>query len=138
MIAPTFWYRRTVSEGTKVPITYEFARRRVPLCKESQPAQTVGLVIKRTCGADPTYWYYISNAPVSTPLSCLVWLSGMRWAIEQCFGEAKTELGMAHYELRKYAGWQHPMMTCMLAHFFLWHVKIRLGEKSTSAYCLAG
>jgi SRSO17 transposase len=138
VIAPTFWYRRTVSEGTKGPITYEFARRRVTLCKESQPAQTDWLVIKRTCGADPTYWYYISNAPSSTPLSRLSWLSGMRWAVEQCFGEAKTELGMAHYELRKYAGWQHHMVTCMLAHFFLWHVKIRLGEKSTSAYYLAG
>jgi hypothetical protein len=25
----------------------------------------------------------------------------------------------------------------MLAHFFLWHVQIRLGKKSTSAYSLA-
>jgi len=33
-----------------------------------------------------------------------VWLSGIRWAIEQCFEEAKTELGMDHYELRKYNG----------------------------------
>jgi DDE superfamily endonuclease len=35
------WYRRTVSEGTKGPIEYEFARRRVTLCKEEQPTQTV-------------------------------------------------------------------------------------------------
>jgi SRSO17 transposase len=136
-IPATFWYRRTVSEGTKGPLSYEFARQRVTLCKENQPAQTVWLVIKRTCGAEPTYWYYISNAPASIPLSRLVWLSGVRWAIEQCFGEAKTELGMAHYELRKYTGWYHHMLTCMLAHFFLWHVKIRLGEKSTSTYHLA-
>jgi SRSO17 transposase len=124
------WYRRTVSEGTKGPIEYEFVRRRVVLCKDGQPTQTVWMVIKRTLGADPTYWYYISNAPMSTPLSRFVWLSSIRWAIEQCFGEAKTELGMAHYELRKFAGWQHHMWTCMLAHFFLWHVKIRAGEKA--------
>jgi hypothetical protein len=30
-------------------------------------------VIKRTCGANPTYWYYISNAPVSTRLPLFVW-----------------------------------------------------------------
>jgi SRSO17 transposase len=108
------------------------------LCKEGKPTQTVWLVIKRTLGNDPIYWYDISNAPISTPLSRFVWLSGIRWAIEQCFGEAKTELGMAHYELRKFAGWHHHMWTCMLAHFFLWHVKIRLGEKSPGAHGVAG
>ena len=79
---------------------------------------------------DKTYYSYISNAPVSTPLRTLVWLSSLRWAIEQCFEEAKTELGMAHYEVRKYPGWQHHMLTTMLAHFFLWHLKLCLGEKS--------
>ena len=126
----TFWYRRTVSEGTKGPIAYEFTKRRVTLCRDGLPDRAVWLLIKRTLGAEPSYWYYISNAPLSTRLPTFVWLSGVRWAIEQCFEEAKTELGMAHYEVRKYAGWHHHMLTCILAHFFLWHVKIRLGEKS--------
>jgi hypothetical protein len=50
--------------------------------------------------------------------------------VEQCFEEAKTEGGMDHYELRKYPGWHHHMLTCMVAHFFLWHLKIRLGKKA--------
>jgi SRSO17 transposase len=124
------WYRRQVSEGTKGPIAYAFARQRVTLCKDGMPERTVWLVIKRPLGANPTYAYYTSNAPASTPLRTFVWLSGLRWAIEQCFEEAKTELGMAHYEVRKYAGWHHHMLTTMLAHFFLWHLKLRLGEKS--------
>jgi SRSO17 transposase len=175
------WYQRTVSEGTKGPITYAFARQHVTLCKEGLPARNVWLVIKRTLGAEPTYtgfdhrighfrplriigttpnssalnglgastwdrsrWggrrhdqgpytYYLSNAPVSTPLRTFVWLSGLRWAVEQCFEEGKTELGMAHYEVRKYPGWHHHMLMTMLAHFFLWHLKIRLGKKSSSA-----
>src|SRR5215813_376002 len=49
------WYRRKVSEGTKGPITYEFARQRVTLCKEGLPDRTVWLVIKRTLGAEPSY-----------------------------------------------------------------------------------
>jgi len=57
----------------------------------------------------------------------------VRWAVEQCFEEGKTELGMAQYEVRKYTGWHHHMLLTMLAHFFLWHLKGRLGEKSTSA-----
>ena len=34
------------------------------------------------------------------------------------------------YEVRKYAGWNHHILTSMLAHFFLWHLKIRLGKKA--------
>ena len=100
------------------------------LGKEGLPERTVWLVIKRTLGATPTYSYYISNAPVSTPWRLLVWLSGVRWAIEQCFEESKTALGMKHDEIRTYPGWHHHMLTTMLAHFFLWHLKLRLGKKS--------
>jgi len=57
--------------------------------------------------------------------------------IEQCFEEGKTELGMAHYEVRKYPGWHHHMLTTMLAHFFLWHLKLHLGKKSPSPHRVA-
>jgi SRSO17 transposase len=132
-----FWYRRKVSEGAKGPIEYEFTKREVVLCREGLPAKLVWLVIKRTLGKNPTYSYYISNAPRSTRLKRFVWLSGIRWAIEQCFKEAKTELGMDHYEVRKYPGWNHHVLSCMLAHFFLWHLRISLGKKSTSYYSIA-
>jgi SRSO17 transposase len=125
------WYRRQVSEGTKGPIEYEFARQRVTLCKDGLPARTVWLVVKRTLGSESSYAYAISNAPASIPLSTFVWLSGLRWAVEQCFEESKTELGMDHYEVRKYTGWHHHMLMTMLAHFFLWHLKLRLGKKSS-------
>jgi SRSO17 transposase len=129
-----FWYQRKVSEGTKGPIQYEFTKRQVTLCGEGVPARTVWLVMKRTIGGSPSYWYYISNAPLSARLPLFVWLSGLRWAIEQCFEETKTELGMAQYEVRKYPAWHHHMLITMVAHFFLWHLQIRLGKKSTSYY----
>ena len=47
------WYRRQVSEGTKGPIEYAFARQRVTLCKDGLPDRTVWLVIKRTVGSRP-------------------------------------------------------------------------------------
>ncbi len=37
---------------------------------------------------------------------------------------------MAHYEVRKYPGWHRHMLTSMLVHFFLWHLKLRLGKKA--------
>ena len=132
-----FWYRRQVSEGTKGPIVYEFSRREVIISKGGLPDRTVWLTMRRTIGEDPTYSFFISNAPASARLKTFVWLSGMRWAIEQCFEEAKSEMGMDQYEVRKFQGWNHHMLTCMLAHFFLWHLKIRLGKKSASHYFIA-
>jgi SRSO17 transposase len=132
-----FWYRRTVSEGMKGPIAYEFMKKRVVLSKSGLPERDVWLIVRRTLGDDPVYAYFISNARRTTRLKVFVWLSGMRWAIEQCFEETKSELGMSHYEVRKFPGWHHHMLTCMLAHFFLWHIRIRLGEKSTSYYAVA-
>jgi SRSO17 transposase len=94
-IPDAFWYRRTVSEGTKGPITYEFTKRRVTLCKDGLPTRTVWLVMKRSLDHTKC-WFFISNAPLSTRLSTFVWLSGIRWAVEQCFEESKGEVGMDH------------------------------------------
>ena len=132
-----FWYRRQVSEGTKGPIVYEFTRRQVILSNDGLPEETVWLLIRRTIGDNPEYSFFICNASSSIRLKTLVWLSGLRWSIEQCFEETKTELGMDHYEVRKFKGWHHHILTCMLAHFFLWHLKIRLGKKSTVYYAVA-
>ena len=132
-----FWYRRKVSEGTKGPIEYEFTRRRIILSNNDLPQKTLWLIMRRSIDDQPVYNYYLSNAPTSARLSLFVWLSGIRWAVEQCFEETKSELGMDHYEVRKYTGWHHHILTCMLAHFFLWHLKIRLGKKSTIYYAIA-
>jgi SRSO17 transposase len=125
-----FWYRRTVSEGTKGPIEYEFTKRNITLAKDGLPDRNVWMIIKRTVGSSPEYYYYISNAPVSTKLNTFVWLSGIRWSVEQCFQECKSGLGMGDYEVRKYTGWNRHMLTCMLSHFFLWHIRISLEKNA--------
>jgi len=132
-----FWYHRKVSEGTKGPIEYEFTRKRIVLSRDGLPEKEVWLLIRRTLGDDPEYSFFISNAALSSRLKFFVWISGIRWAIEQCIEECKTEIGMDHYEVRKFPGWVHHMITSMLAHFFLWHIKLRLGKKSTSRYSVA-
>jgi SRSO17 transposase len=128
------WYLRNVSEGTKGPIVYEFASMQVTLAQDGPSGKKTWLIMKRTIGANPTYHFYLSNAPTQTKLRLFVWLSGIRWSIEQCFEETKTEIGMDHYEVRKFTGWYHHILLCMLSHFFLWHLKIKLGKKSTRYY----
>ena len=131
------WFSRTVSEGTKGPITYECTRRWVTLAKDGLPWKTVWLVIKRTIEDEPTYWYSVSNAPRSARLSLFVWLSGVRWAVEQCFEETKGEIGMDHDEVRKYAGWYHHVLTCLFAHFFCGISNSRWGSTRRVSPCLS-
>lgn len=133
-----FWYRRTVSEGTKGPVVYDFARLQVVLSKNGLPDKKIWLIIKKSIDKDPDYSFFLSNAPAETTLKTLVWLCGLRWPIEQAFEESKTELGMDHYEVRKFPGWNHHMLTCMLGHFFLWHLKIQMEKKSSCTYSVAG
>jgi len=85
-----FWYRRKVSEGTKGPIEYEFTKKRIVLSNANMPQKSVWLIIRRSIGNNPEYKFFLSNAGVSTRLKEFVWLSGIRWAIEQCFEETKT------------------------------------------------
>ncbi len=108
-----FWYRRKVSEGAKGPIESGFTKRR-RLSREGLPQRTVWLLVRRTLGKVPQYSYFLSNAPVSVRLPTLVWLSGLRWSVEQCFEETKTELGTDQYEVRKFPGWHHHILTCRL------------------------
>jgi SRSO17 transposase len=44
-----------------------------------------------------------------------------RWAVEECFAEAKGEVGLDHYEVRRWDAWhRHHLLTlCLLAHAFL-------------------
>jgi hypothetical protein len=49
-----FWYRRTVSEGTKGPITYEFMKKRVMLSRNGKPDRTVWLIVRRPVGGNVT------------------------------------------------------------------------------------
>ena len=49
----------------------------------------------------------------------LVRVAGRRWAIEECFEEAKGEVGLDQYEVRRWDGWYRHITLAMLAHAYL-------------------
>lgn len=55
----------------------------------------------------------------STSISELCKASLMRWPIEQCFNEAKDELGMDHYEFKSWTVWHRHMFLVSIASSFL-------------------
>jgi SRSO17 transposase len=122
------WTRYTIKEGSKGPLVARFAALRVIAVRGGLPGPAVWLVVRRNLltGELKTY---LSNAPIDTPLATLVRLSGMRWPIETCFEDGKQYLGMGDYEVRGWRGWHHHMTLCILAHFFLVRVCLRLKKK---------
>ena len=46
-------------------------------------------------------------------------MAGTRWAIEECFEEAKGQVGLDQYEVRRWDGWYRHITLAMLALAFL-------------------
>lgn len=67
---------------------------------------------------DGSYKYSLSNAAASTSWERLAYWQTQRFWIEQSFKEAKSELGMGHYEVRGWLGWHHHMALVCLALLF--------------------
>ena len=63
--------------------------------------------------------YVLVFAPLGTTLAEMVQVIGTRWTVEQCFEEAKGEVGLDEYEVRSWQGWYRHITLCMLAHAFL-------------------
>jgi len=52
-------------------------------------------------------------------------VEGRRWAIEDAFETAKTELGLAHNETRSWHGWHRPVSLVLLAFALMAAVRHR-------------
>ncbi len=122
------WTRQTIKEGSKGPLVADFAASRVTTVREGLPGPEVWLVLRRNVETGELKTY-LSNAPTSTPLTKLVWVSGMRWPLETSFEEGKQYLGLGDYEVRSWRGWHHHMTLCILAHFFLVRLRCRLKKR---------
>src|SRR4051795_9277873 len=103
------WVQCSAGDGTKGPRLYDWAyleladldARSVFGCRSAQTLWTRGLLIRRSL-SDGKMAFFTTWCPQGTPLAVLV--EGRRWAIEDAFETAKTELGLAHNETRSWHG----------------------------------
>lgn len=77
----------------------------------SQPRRRM-LVVRQE--ADESFKYSLSNAMGST-WERLAWMQGQRFWMEHAFHEAKSQLGMAQYQVRVWRGWHHHISLVCLA-----------------------
>ena len=97
------------------------------------------LVVVRQRHADATfhYDYYLSNAAAYTTPAEFARVIQSRHRIEECFQRAKSEAGLADYEVRTWRGWHHHQTLSLIATWFLTQ-ETREGKKiNPSPQCAA-
>lgn len=121
---------------------YHVRHKTVPDSTWMAKAGRVYLSVEGQCH-DREYWlivaknrvtgevkYFISNAPPRTGLKRMLEAAFSRWGIEHLFRVAKTEIGLGHYEGRRYRGLMRHLILCQLAILFVAEQTERLrGEK---------
>ena len=114
------WRRLSAGDGTKGPRQYDWAYVELADLEAEEYSDdltglwTRGLLIRRSI-SDQALAFFSTWCPAGTPIETLVRVEGQRWAIEDAFETAKTELGLTHNETRSWHGWHRHVSLVMLA-----------------------
>ena len=136
VIKKYIYHTVVLMEGSKGPIQ---AKRKIIRCIASRkdgtrnyvkPGEDIWLYIRLYENGDTKY--FISNARAETSAGELGRAATLRWPIEQCFEECKSNLEMSHYECRSYPGWMLHMSFVMAAHLFTFQVRIAVKKRNFS------
>jgi SRSO17 transposase len=110
-LRPNAWQRRACGIGSKGFRVYDWA-----LIDSVDPDHQY--MIRRSIDDGELAFYHCYN-PHHAGFGELVHVAGARWPIEECFGSAKNEVGLDHYQVRTWDAWHRHITLAMLAHTFL-------------------
>ncbi|MBA3556110.1 MAG: IS701 family transposase [Gemmatimonadales bacterium] len=111
------WQRLDIGAGSKGPRLYDWACARLPYWTAAGWRQW--LLLRRS-RSDPTdVAFYRAFGREETTLAELARVAGTRWTIEGCLEEAKGEVGLADYEVRRWHGWYRHVTLALVAHAVL-------------------
>jgi SRSO17 transposase len=127
------WSRVDVRDGSKGPLIVEVAKRRVvALTDKRQQGHEEVLVVIRFRERDTRQViqtdYYLSNASADTNKTEFARVAKAEHRIEECIQRAKSEAGLADYEVRNWIGWHHHQTLSLIATWFL-VTETRRGKK---------
>ena len=111
------WVRCSAGNGAKVPRVYDWTA--VDIRPLREPGKGHWLLARRSIAKPGELACYVCFGPAEMDLEELVAVAGTRWAIEECFEEAKGEVGLDQYEVRKWDGWYRHITLAMPAHAYL-------------------
>ena len=117
MVDESSWQSLSAGDGAKGPRVYDWVRAEIRPLKE--PGKGYWLLARRSIAKPGELAYYVCFGSAGTTLEELVRVAGTRWAIEECFEEAKGQVGLDQYEVRRWDGWYRHITLAMLALAFL-------------------
>lgn len=126
------WQRWRVKDGDHGPHIWEVKHTLIRVKDEAGlPAeQPYHLLIARNVLHPEEVKYFVSNAPAETRVPTLLLVAFSRWRIERCFEDQKGEVGLDHYEGRRYPGLKRHLIVTAVSYLFLAKVLEDLrGEK---------
>lgn len=130
------WMEINVRSGEKGPLKLKMVKTRVVAKTEKRTVSTEEelLVVTRRQEEDGTWKhdYFLSNAPFQTSLEELGRVIKGEHRIEDSLKRAKSEAGLADYEVRTWRGWYHHQVLSLIATWFLIQEALR-GRKWTPA-----
>jgi SRSO17 transposase len=123
LMAKKKFRRTTWRKGTKEDLTARFAMRRVFPCRElgrdQHEREPVWLLVEWRDGEKEPANYFFSSLPKTTRRKPLVRLVMQRWRTERIYEDLKGELGLDHYEGRRFQGWHHHVSVVLCCYAFV-------------------
>ena len=105
-------------DGENGPVRVQVTALRVWLWPQDNDTPSEWWLM-RMVQSDGTQKHTLINAPADTRLEVLARWQGQRFFVEQTFKNAKSHVGAADYQVRKWRGWHHHMALVGLALLFL-------------------
>ena len=122
------WEKMHTGLGTKGPRMFEWAvltgREEIYFGDFSSY-----LIARRSLKRPEEVRFFSVFCHSATTLQQIVWAIGQRWQIEECFEDAKGEVGLDHYEVRTWHGWHKHITLAMWAYAYLVDCKVRTDLK---------
>lgn len=125
------WQRWRVKDGEKGPMIWEIKHVRFHLQGPGGlPGPVWHLAVARNV-LDPTEMkFFVSNARPEASVGTILLAAFSRWRVERCFEDGKGEVGLDHYEGRRYPGLKRHLILSAISYLFLARTNQRLrGEK---------
>ncbi len=116
------WETIEVRDGEKGPLVVQAAWTLVQAKCEGKVSDVAeALLVFREQQSDGTFKhdYLLSNEIASNPPEEMAWVYKAEHRIEECIKAAKSEAGLADYQVRTWEGWHHHMCLSLLATWFL-------------------
>ena len=125
------WTTIDVRDGSRGPLVVQAVKTRVQAKTDRRrngPEEM--LVVLREEQSDGTmkHDYYLSNAAPETALAEFARVAKAEHRIEECLERAKSDAGLAQYQVRNWIGWHHHQTLSLLAAWFLTQEDLR-GKK---------